>query len=477
MRYMAISDRNNEQAAFVRRVVISSVVILILLGNLLGFAMLRADDLRGVAAEYFADSGRYETALDMVDGIGDEIKRLDSKYDVADIMLKHGEFGSAADLFASLGDYRDSADRCLECSYSYAEALFENGKYDEALGAFSVLGDYSDAKIRRIQVIYRQAEIAAGNDDHAEAIMLFLSLGDYNDAPQRAYDVALAVTGDSVAAQNMLASGGLTAEELERSVQIAERRALLPLNSVAAGNYHTVILRSDGTVFACGDNSFGQCDVSGWSDVVQVFAGARHTVGLKNNGTVVAVGDNSMGQCDVSGWFGVARLAVNDYSTIAVMNDGSVKICGEGGYDTIEHLYDAEEIFAGGYSAVALTENRTYISSHKSCSLKPQRSVVAITMNTGYAVALQCDGTCVSNLEEPAGWTDMVWVDAGANGIIGVDLNGKIRSFFFRETSAVPLPLEGEFVQCAAGTSHYVFVTADGEVVACGDNSFGQCNI
>jgi len=28
----------------------------------------------------------------------------------------------------------------------------------------------------------------------------------------------------------------------------------------------------------------------------------EHTVGLKPDGTVVAMGDNSSGQCDVSGW-------------------------------------------------------------------------------------------------------------------------------------------------------------------------------
>ena len=33
-----------------------------------------------------------------------------------------------------------------------------------------------------------------------------------------------------------------------------------------------------------------------------VAAGSRHTVGLKSDGTVVACGYNKNGQCDVSGW-------------------------------------------------------------------------------------------------------------------------------------------------------------------------------
>ena len=42
-----------------------------------------------------------------------------------------------------------------------------------------------------------------------------------------------------------------------------------------------------------------QCDVGGWTDIIQVAAGEWHTVGLKSDGTVVAVGSNIYGQC---GW-------------------------------------------------------------------------------------------------------------------------------------------------------------------------------
>jgi len=57
---------------------------------------------------------------------------------------------------------------------------------------------------------------------------------------------------------------------------------------VAAGWYHTVGLKSDGTVVAVGDETFGRCNVDGWTDIVQVAAGGYHTVGVKSDGTVVA---------------------------------------------------------------------------------------------------------------------------------------------------------------------------------------------
>ena len=34
--------------------------------------------------------------------------------------------------------------------------------------------------------------------------------------------------------------------------------------AVAANRFHTIGLKSDGMVVACGDNYYGQCNVSGW---------------------------------------------------------------------------------------------------------------------------------------------------------------------------------------------------------------------
>jgi alpha-tubulin suppressor-like RCC1 family protein len=55
-------------------------------------------------------------------------------------------------------------------------------------------------------------------------------------------------------------------------------------------------------VVAVGNNYHGQCDVGNWTGIIQVAAGYWHTVGLKSDGTVVAVGLNSYGQRNVGSW-------------------------------------------------------------------------------------------------------------------------------------------------------------------------------
>ena len=77
---------------------------------------------------------------------------------------------------------------------------------------------------------------------------------------------------------------------------------------VAAGGYHTVGLKSDGTVVAVGNNDYGQCNVGSWTDIIQVAAGYVHTVGLKADGTVVAVGGNDYGECNVGSWIDITQV-------------------------------------------------------------------------------------------------------------------------------------------------------------------------
>lgn len=98
------------------------------------------------------------------------------------------------------------------------------------------------------------------------------------------------------------------------------------------GNGHTVGLRSDGTVVAVGDNQFGQCNVSGWTDIVAIAAGDWHTVGLKSDGTVVATGwlkdAGSENACSVSEWKNIVAIAAGTGYTMGLKEDGTIVVVG-----------------------------------------------------------------------------------------------------------------------------------------------------
>jgi len=116
-----------------------------------------------------------------------------------------------------------------------------------------------------------------------------------------------------------------------------EKRALYLFNSssellkdkqFAPGYAHILILQEDGSVSAFGSNEYGQCDVSGWTDVIKVAAGDYYSVALKRDGTVLATGDNRHGQCNVGSWENIVDIFAEKGLTVGVKADGSVLFSG-----------------------------------------------------------------------------------------------------------------------------------------------------
>jgi len=121
--------------------------------------------------------------------------------------------------------------------------------------------------------------------------------------------------------------------------------------AVAAGGFHSLALRSDGTVTGWGLDDAGQAigapsmnylptnglvRLAGQvlTNVVAIAAGARHSLALKEDGMVVAWGDNSFGQTNVPGGLSnVVAIAASgndsmNYS-LALTSDGSIVSWGD----------------------------------------------------------------------------------------------------------------------------------------------------
>src|SRR5689334_14655278 len=80
-----------------------------------------------------------------------------------------------------------------------------------------------------------------------------------------------------------------------------------PVTRIAAGDFHSLFLKSDGSLWVMGDNSYGQLGNGTYngtnqpqqivaSGVTAIAAGAVHSLFLKGDGSLWAMGGNGSGQ-------------------------------------------------------------------------------------------------------------------------------------------------------------------------------------
>lgn len=210
--------------------------------------------------------------------------------------------------------------------------------------------------------------------------------------------------------------------------------------AIAAGDYHTVGLRTDGSVVAVGHNNFGQCDTSNWTDIVAIAAGTYHTVGIQADGSVIAVGDNGFHQCDTSSWTDIVAVAAGKLHTVGLRADGSVVAVG---YREFQQLNtsgwtDIVAIAAGNYHTVGLRANGSVVAvgdnSNQQLNTNSWTDIVSIAAGAIHTVGLRTDGTVTavgsnSNNQRNTsgmGWTNIVAIAAGYDHTIGLRSDGSV---------------------------------------------------
>lgn len=126
--------------------------------------------------------------------------------------------------------------------------------------------------------------------------------------------------------------------------------ALTQAVRIAAGGSHSLALRADGTVWAWGANMSGQlgrgtaggigsapAPVDGLIGVTAIAAGERHSLALRSDGTVWSWGSNQRGElgngttgdpvarpAQVPGLTGVVAIAAGGFHSVALRSDGTV---------------------------------------------------------------------------------------------------------------------------------------------------------
>jgi len=261
---------------------------------------------------------------------------------------------------------------------------------------------------------------------------------------------------------------------------------------VAAGYSHTVGLKTDGTVVAMGDETFGRCGVGGWTDIVQVAAGGYHTVGVKSDGTVVAVGRETAGQINVGGWTDIIQVAAGEYYTVGLKSDGTVVAVGANGAGQCDvgGWTDIVQIAAGEAHTLGLKSDGTVVTAGDNSYLQRNigwTNVVQVAAGLYHTLVLGADGTVHAiglndfHQCDVYSWTGITQVAGGGYHTVGLKSDGTVVAIGRSSAGQIDVGDWTGIVQVAAGRFHTVGLKADGTVVAAGcaggfDDS-GQCNV
>ena len=457
-------------------------------------------------------NGNYEEAISVfteVKGYKDSVKLIDAskknmKYEEAISLIK-SEPSLALEMFEELGDFKDSKDKCKEVIYNQALSFMDAGQYEDAMQKFEEVGfDFKDSEDKYKEIIYNQAIDYMNSEKYDEAMQKFEEVGfDFKDSQEKYDEIELKAYNQAIDCMKAgkYSQAMKTFEKLgfdykdsqekydEAKKKLKEYYQKSSRKSISTGEFHTVGLKSNGTVVATGYNRDGSCNVSGWGNIVSVSAGGYHTVGLKSDGTVVAIGRNRYGQCDVSGWTDIVAIATGYEHTIGLKSDGTVVAVGDNskGKCSVSGWTDIVAISTSDSHTIGLKSDGTVVAVGNNkdgqCDISSWTDIVAIATGDSHTVGLKSDGTVVatgnnSNYQcNVWKWEDIVSVSANDYQSVGVKLDGTVFVAGSNDYSQSDVSDWNNIIAVSAGNNHAIGVKSNGTLVVVGTNDHGECDV
>ena len=378
------------------------------------------------------------------------------------------EYSAAAKMFDAFGSYKDCKEQAEQC-----RAITEQKREQTKKKRIKITAITGAAAVLIIAAVLIVTKVIIHANQYKAAEELYAA-GEYREA----------------AAQYIMARN--YKDSAEKCISAEQKAGMF--DTVSAGGRHTVGLKADGAVVAVGYNGLGQCDMSGWKDIVAVSAGDSHTVGLKADGTVVAVGDNYGGKCDVSNWTNIVAISAGGNYTVGLKADGTVVAVGYNGSGQcdVSNWTDIIAVSAGGYHTVGLKADGTVVATkhtgaqkyyYGQCDVSDWTDIVAISAGDTYTVGLKADGTVVavgyngSGQCDVSGWEDIVAVSAGWSCTVGLKADGSVVAVGDNYCGQLDVSDWTDIIAVSAGGYHTVGLKADGTVVAVGYNDYCQCDV
>ncbi|MCL2175350.1 MAG: hypothetical protein FWB73_04815 [Treponema sp.] len=254
------------------------------------------------------------------------------------------------------------------------------------------------------------------------------------------------------------------------------------VRQVSAGSLHTVAIKTDGTLWAWGDNRYGQLGdgTSGidsndhsanknipvliGSGYASVSAGDSHTVAIKTDGTLWAWGANSSGQLGDGTWYeskntpvqigtGYASVSAGDDHTVAIKTDGTLWAWGMNNYGQLGD--GTNTYYNDGYG--------NYINNDRNAPVQIGTGYASVSAGSDHTVAIKTDGSLWA-----WGRNNYGQLGDGTNGYLDENNN------YINNNKNTPVQIGNGYASVSAGDNYTVAIKTDGSLWAWGWNYNGE---
>ena len=241
-----------------------------------------------------------------------------------------------------------------------------------------------------------------------------------------------------------------------------------PVTQVSAGTDHSLFLKSDGSLWGMGDNSYGQLGIGDTisatnipqqivsSDVTTISAGAYHSLFRKSDGSLWAMGWNEYGQLG-DGTFNNQYFPEQIVSSqVGAFSAGGNEVLGHSLFGEFHAPFGPGSLWTMGDNEWGQLGDGTTVNTNT-----PQEILTSVF---GNAVSAVSAGGGHSLFIRPGG---SLWA-------MGRNNYGQLGDGTTSDQHVAEQIVASNVVAIAAGSGHSLFIKSDGSLWAMGDNFDGE---